>query len=62
MAKVGSIIVLAIWIVLVIFSLTGIIETAAWAFVVALIGSVVGLAVMYWTAKDEAAHSPYGSH
>lgn len=62
MAKVGSVVVLAIWIVLVIFSLTGIIETSAWAFAVALIGSIVGMVVMYLVAKDEAAHSPYNSH
>lgn len=62
MAKVGTIIVLAIWLVLVVFSLTGIIETAAWAFIVALVGSVVGLGVMYATAKDEAKHSPYSQH
>lgn len=53
---------LAIWIVLVALSLTGLIDTAPWAVIVALVGSVVGLAVMYLTAKDEAKHSPYSSH
>ena len=62
MAKVGSIVVLAIWVLLALLSLSGVIETAPWALIVALIGSVVGLGVMYATAKDEAAHSPYAQH